>query len=199
MDFDQWLKVGGVLVGLSGATATVSLAMRSATNREAVAYRRADESLKLAKSLAETPLDPGDPDLVVKEDLRKELIGRAMYSANTYASSLKPVFTSYWQPTLFMILGIAWCVLVFFSPLGPLPQSDIVWMIPYVLLAAGVVLMATRWFTRVAEHKSNFQGLEQRRGQAAPAATQALQEESATATQPELVPAGSGTGETGAG
>lgn len=157
MEPDRWAGIVTAVTGLLAVLVTVVLAVRKATDREMVAYRRASESLQLLRSWEETDLSLGqeidlkaiDDDVRARQAFRRDLINRASHFTQVYILSTKPLLTSYWQPVGFVVYG-AWLIWWAF-------QSQDSWL---YLLSAGIVLViAWVMFVRVGQYKDDAKAL----------------------------------------
>ncbi|WP_017197906.1 hypothetical protein [Arthrobacter sp. M2012083] len=153
MTADDWARIITAIAGVFGLLVSVVAAVRTATNRETVAQRRASESLALLKSWEETQLnDENQRDVRAREALRQELLDRALHFTQIYVASTRPVYTSYWQPIGFGVFGLLWVWGVAQSPLGPSASSS--WLVlVYLMLGVFVGGFAVFMYVRVSRHK----------------------------------------------
>ncbi|MFJ6537249.1 hypothetical protein ACIQH5_13580 [Paenarthrobacter sp. NPDC091711] len=171
MDIDQWGRFLGGVAGVAAVFVTVGLAVRKATDREAVAQRRASESLALLKAWQEVELREDEhSDERARQSFRRELIDRASHFTQVYASVTQPYVTSYWQPTVFGVLSFAWVGAVFFGLLGPVHQGSLFWLLLFFFLCLGVGGTTAVMIVKVSQYKQEAKALRSARKRRGPVA-----------------------------
>ncbi|SEF11729.1 hypothetical protein SAMN04489740_4136 [Arthrobacter alpinus] len=159
MELDQLGRILAGIAGLLGVVVTVFLAARKATNREAIAHRRASEALSLLKAWEETKLADESPgDLRAKASLRLELLDQALRSTQIYVSSTKPILTTYWASFIFFAyVPISAGIMMF-----KLEASDLdnPWIQAMVVGVPMAVLFAAVFVSfRVSQHRQDAKSL----------------------------------------
>ncbi|MFC4398246.1 hypothetical protein [Arthrobacter sedimenti] len=87
-------------------------------NRKATAYEYASNLLSLAKAMSDIEIPPdGIREIEQRKVLQRRLLQGGHYYSQLYISTTAPVLTSYWQSSLFGILGVTLFISLALVPL----------------------------------------------------------------------------------